>query len=362
VKKLWVMGFALIVGAVELHAQTDCTVNIKAASERSGRRFTISWDPVAGADTYVLEESFDNFRTVQQSTFVDQTNLSRQFSYQASVDVRVKYRVTAYASNYQLTPCSATKEVIYSPDVAYRKVVQKSAIPLVGSTAGLNGSQFKTSVRLRATEDDQRGTLVLRRNGIPGTDRDPMLPYALVKKGDALFFDDIVAAFGQTGLGSIDIIPNDNAGGGFTVPFAEVRLFNVANGGTFGTIESQTQPFDWSTDVSMNRATVVVVPSSDLRLNLGVRSFTSSVVTLNVRRGNESVAGFVHSPGGDSLVFGSAKDMLGGFELQPGDVIRFGGQGTFVPMYTLTDNRTNDPALFIVPVKVDLDVETYVEK
>lgn len=359
---MWVIGFALIVGAVELHAQTNCTVNINATSERSGRRYTISWDPVPGADTYVLEESLDNFRTVQKHTLIDQTTLARQFSYQASVDVRVKYRVTAYASNYQITPCSATKEVSFSPDVAYRKVVQKSAIPLVGSTAGLNGSVFKTSVRLRATQDDQRGTLILRRNGIPGTDRDPVMPYALAKKGDVLFFDDIVAAFGQSGLGSIDIVPNANAGGGLTVPFAEVRLFNVANGGTFGAIESQTQPYDWSTDVSANRATVVVVPNSDLRLNLGIRSFTSSIVTLIVRRGDDSVATFVHSPGGDSLVFGSAKDMLGGFELQPGDVIRFGGMGTFVPMYTLTDNRTNDPALFIVPVKVDLDVETYVEK
>jgi hypothetical protein len=362
VKKLWVTGFALLFGALEVHA--ECTVNLKAMSERAGRRYNISWSPVAGADTYVLEESFDNFRTVNKMTFIDRPDisLSREFAYQASVDVRVKYRVTASSGGGLITPCSAVQEVTYSSDAAFRKVVQKSAIPLVGSTPGLNGSQFKTSVRLRATENDQRGTLILRRNGIPGTERDPKMTYALAKKGDILNFDDIVAAFGQTGLGSIDIIPDPTAGGGFTVPFAEVRLFNVAANGTFGTIETQTQPFHWSNDVDTQRGLVVTAPKPNLRLNLGVRSFTSSVVLLSVSRAGKSIASVVHTPGGDSLLFGSAKEMLGGLDLEPGDVIRFGGMGTFVPMYTLTDNTTNDPALFIPPMRVDLDVESYIEK
>ncbi|HEX2834892.1 MAG TPA: hypothetical protein VHW00_17900 [Thermoanaerobaculia bacterium] len=363
-KKLWVTGFVLLFGAIELYA--DCTVNLKAASERSGRRYIISWDPVPGADTYVLEESFDNFRTVQQQTIVDQApeNLRRQFDYQASADTRVKYRLTAYASGFAapLSPCTATKEVTYSPDATFRRVVQKSVIPLVGSTAGLNGSQFKTSVRLRATQNDQRGDLILRRVGIPGTSRDPRLTYSLARKGDVLYFDDIVAAFGQTGLGSVDIVPDETAGGRMTVPFAEVRLFNVTPGGTFGTTESQTQPFHWSTDVSLNRQLSVTVPKDDLRLNLGVRSFSGSIIVIGVWRGNKSVSSNVLSPSGDSILFGSAKDISAFNDLQPGDVIRFTGSGTFVPMYTLTDNKTNDPALFIPPVPIDLDVERYIER
>lgn len=362
VRKTWVTVLALLLGSIQAYA--ECTVNIKATDERSGRRYTLSWDPVPGADTYTVEESFDNFRTVTKYNFVDKPDegLRQQFQYQSSVELRVKYRVTASAGGGQITPCSSIKELTYSSDASFRRVVQKSAIPLVGSTAGLNGSLFKTSVRFRATENDQRGTLILRRNNIPGTERDPKLTYNLAKKGDMLYFDDIVAAFGANGLGSIDIIPDSNAGGGFTVPFAEVRLFNVTPEGTFGTIESQTQPFDWSEDVGANHTTSFVVPTSEMRLNIGIRSFTSSIVSLAVSRNGKGVAGFVQTPGGDSLIFGSAKEMLGGFDVQPGDVIRIFGQGTFVPMFTLTDNRTNDPALFIPPVKVDLDVERYVEK
>lgn len=359
-KKLWVVVLAATLGALELQAQSQCTVTMKVRNERYGYRYSIGWDPVPNADTYVLEESTDNFRTVYRTELVDQAPeaLFREFSYQSSVEVRTKFRLTASSSAGLIKPCSTTEDVVFSSDPAFRKVTQKSVIPLVGSTPGLNGSQFKTSVRLRATVDDQRGKLVLRRLNVYGSDRDPSIPYALAKRGDTLNFEDIGAAFNYVGLASLDIIPDGAAGGGKTVPFAEVRLFNVAAEGTFGTIESQTQPFDWNRDLG-GQLISFVVPPAGLRLNFGVRTFTASIVAVSVRRGDQDMGGTaIHTPPGDTLIFGSASQMAG-IDLQPGDVIRLGGQGTWVPMYTLTDNNTNDPALYIPPVKVDLDVETY---
>ncbi len=357
-KRWWLVGLAMTLGVTQVQAQSECTVALKVENERYGYRYSVRWDPVPSADMYVLEESTDNFRTVRRIEFLDKSpsQLGTQFEYQSSTEVRAKYRLTASSVAGAIKPCSTVEEITYSADPAYRKVMQKSVIPLVGSTPGLNGSQFKTSLRLRATQDDQRGKLLLRRLNIPGTDRDPSIPYVLAKKGDVLFFEDIVASFNTVGLASLDIVPDGDSGGGKTVPFAEVRLFNVAAEGTFGTIESQTQPFPWNTDVPANFS--VVVPTAEMRLNLGVRAFTGSNVFITVRRGTESIASTLHTPAGDTLIFGSAKEMTG-VDVQPGDVIRISGQGTWVPMYTLTDNRTNDPALFIPPAKVDLDVEKY---
>jgi hypothetical protein len=354
---------AVLFCAGSLQSSAQCTVALKTKSERSGQRYVLSWDPVPDADTYILEESTDNFRTVIRREWVDKLPdaLTTAVEYQTTVDLRVKFRLTASQPHGSLIPCSSTTELVFSDDARYRRMMQKSVIPIVGSTPGLNGSQFRTSLRLRAVHDDQRGRLVLRRLNIPGTDRDPSIPYALAHKGDVLQYDDVVAAFGYVGLGSIDIIPDPAAGGGLTVPYAEVRLFNVSSTGTFGTIESQVQPYEYDDDLGfgLGSGQSFVVPDSTLRVNVGVRAFGGSTIVISLRRGNANVAQTVHTASDDTFLFGSLKDMTGGGDAQPGDIVTFSGQGNFVPMYTLTDNRTNDPALFVPPTKLTLDVEKF---
>jgi len=358
VKKTWALAIALTLGAVALQAQPfTCTTALKFDDERFGQRYSITWDPVPHADTYILERSTDNFRTTVRREYVDAnpTFLRDQVGYQATKDVRVKFRLTARDTQGQLIPCSDTKELIFSPDVNFRRIVQKSVIPLVGSTPGLNGSQFKTSLRLRATEDGQSGKLVFRRANVYGSDRDPSLNYSFTHKGDVVNFEDIGATFGIVGLGSLDIVPDANAPAGTTVPFAEVRLFNVASNGTFGTIEAQTQPFAFSDGF---QSISFVVPSSDMRVNMGARSFSASIIIVNIYRGSTQIGQAVHTPPGDTLLFGSANEITG-VQLQPGDRVTVNGQGNWIPLYTLTDNRTNDPALFVPPAKIDFEVGQY---
>jgi hypothetical protein len=354
---------AALLCAVPVPVSAQCTVALKAESERGGQRYELSWDPVPGADTYVLEESTDNFRTVIRKEWVDKAPeaLRTTVTYQSTVDMRVKFRLMASQPHGPLVPCSSTTELVFSDDARYRRTMQKSVIPMVGSTPGLNGSQFRTSLRLRAVRDDQRGQLVLRRLNVPGTDRDPSIPYVLARKGDVLQFDDVVAAFGHTGLGSLDIIPDPSAGGGYTVPYAEVRLFNIGPAGTFGTIEAQVQPHAYDDDLPSGGAQGLsfIVPDATLRVNVGARAFGGAIIFISVRRGNTTIGQGLHTPSDDTFIFGSVKDMTGGVDVQPGDVITFSGQGDFVPMYTLTDNRTNDPALFVPPAKLTLDVEKF---
>src|SRR5207248_5564675 len=108
-----------------------------------------------------------------------------------------------------------------------------------------------------------------------GSDADPSIPYR-VERGQTLQFDDIVASIGQSGIGSLDIIQ--------TFPFvepittlvpAEVRMFNEAPGGTYGTFESAVLPVDAFRPIDWN----IFVPSSRFRVNIGIRTLTQAHVS-----------------------------------------------------------------------------------
>jgi hypothetical protein len=359
-KRSWLLGLIIGAWAVQAAAQSQCTVTLKFDNERFNYRYRVFWDPVPKADTYVLEETRDNFRTTLRTEIVNAATaaeLSRTITYQSTVDVNTKFRLTASSSTGQIVPCSATRDLRFAADSAYQRLVRRSTIPMVGSVVGAYGSLFKTSLRLRATRDNQRGKLILRRQSIPASEADPTIPYAFAGKGDVLNFDDVVAAFGVSGLGSIDIVPEATETSGLAVPFAEVRLFNVTPQGTFGTIESQTQPASW--DDSAAHSLTFIVPGPDLRLNFGVRTFSDAFISVTARRNGTTVASNLLKPSTEIFLFGTARDMLGGADLLPGDEIVLSGIGTWVPMYTITDNRTNDPALYVPPTRVELDVETF---
>src|SRR5262245_61925366 len=100
----------------------------------------------------------------------------------------------------------ASAKQLYTPS----STLKKGIIPLVGSTAGLNGASFKTSLRIEAISDAY-GKIVFHPLGQVARDDDPSIPYSFPHVvspiTDYIQFDDIVAAMGQSGLGSLDIIP-----------------------------------------------------------------------------------------------------------------------------------------------------------
>jgi len=356
-KRVALMVFAVLMAA-EAHAA--CTINIQKEDLGRGRAYELSWAAVPGATKYTLESTRQtpdgNTTTYRQDVTPRPGTIREDVSVSSTEDVTVTYHVVATGGT---EPCTGSLQITYESDPSIERAMRKSTIPFVGSVRGANGSVFKTSLRLRGTRHNQRGFLIFHPSNAAGNDLDPIIPYVLAGTASTLEWDDVVASFGVSGTGSIDIVP-EVSDGEWTVPNAEVRLFNVADTGTFGTLAWQTQAHDFhSSNPAAIRELTLSVPAPELRLNLAIRTFEETLAQIELIRGGLSIVVREFTLASDFLLFNSAAGFLGN-DLRPGDtiVLRIVSGGG-VPLYTVTDNRTNDPALFMPPVRVIHDVGVY---
>jgi hypothetical protein len=360
--KRFVLILAAGLLAADVHAA--CNLNLQKTDLNRGKRWELSWSLVSGATGYTLESirvdaetDTTTIRSVDVEPRGGSLTVKKEVAVLTSVPLTVKYRVTAVGAS---EPCSATIDVSYPADTAFQRMTRKSVIPFVGSTLGANGSNFKTSLRLRGTGGVQKGELIFHPVNTPGHDSDPFITYSLQGTSSVIEYDDIGAAFGIGGIASIDIVPDFSQGNGWTVPAAEVRIFNVAPEGTYGTLEAQTQAYDYlGESIDPIKTLSVTVPQPQLRLNLAVRTFEEAALNIEVRREGVVIVSKDMQLAADFLLFNSAP-VLTGIDLHPGDIITLSlPDGGGVPLYTLTDNETNDPALFMPPVRIDLNVGEY---
>ncbi len=130
--------------------------------------------------------------------------------------------------NLWFTENSANKigRLIVSP-------LETRILPVVGSTAGVGASFFKTSVQLHnPTGSGVSGRIVFHPSGVSGSNSDPAQSYTL-SPGQTQSIADLLPAMGLSGLGSADI----EATSGY-FPAATVRVFNDAGAaGTTGFTE-----------------------------------------------------------------------------------------------------------------------------
>jgi hypothetical protein len=355
--------FAIALTVLGTQAQAQwCALDMKLTDIGQSRKFELSFARVPTATGYIIEETVDGATTLNHFEISQDSGASRftrTFERQTTYNVVATYRVIAMG----VANCSDERTVQYKLDANFKKAMVRSVIPLVGSTAGANGAQFKTSLRLRSPGGDPlTGKLVFHPIGVPATNGDPSIRYNLRTSDSVQEWDDIVAAFGATGLGTIDIIPDPsltNASRLQAAPSADVRLFNTTPNGTFGTLEVQTQPFSFHQDNPEADAGLrVTVPTAELRLNIGVRTFLDSAVDVVVMRNGQSVVNRTFNMVGDLLQFVPASAFVGS-EVQPGDEVFVRVRGAGVPIYSLTDNTTNDPALFVPPAEIERFVDKY---
>ena len=263
-----------------------------------------------------------------------------------SANVRYSFRVTASnpADVFDI-PCSATFSSFFGLGGGLQQRVNRIVVPVVGSTRGLNNAAFKTSLRIGPGVATSAGKIVFHPAGRAGSDDDPSIPYR-IERGETLQFDDVVAALGQSGIGSLDVIQ--------TFPFifstvtavfpVEARLFNEGPNGTYGSFEEGVLPADAYHPIDWN----VFVPSSRFRVNIGIRTITASHVTFFLIAANGAITEKVFDYAPD-YVFLDAADHFFGTPVNPGDqiVINVTGDGAIaIPFHTFTDNSTNDPSVF----------------
>ena len=221
----------------------------------------------------------------------------------------------------------------------------------IGSLAGANGANFKTG--LQATNpffDTIIGHMVFHPVGVAAGANDPSFSFSL-DPGQLGSIDDIVAAMGLTGLWSADIYMS----AGDQPPVIVARIFNDAGAaGTTGFTESLIDPTKVSGGQGVSVTGVLLTPPdlAKYRMNIGIRTIGGPVgISVSVKNENGDVVHtFQHNYAADTFYQLSAKDFLGGFDIDANEtlVITFSGGGAIIYGAT-TDNVTNDPSIQFLP-------------
>jgi len=216
-------------------------------------------------------------------------------------------------------------------------------IPVIGSTAGGFGAQFKTSVQLSNTDlPTLNGRLVFHPAGAPASASDPSISYSL-GQGKSTSFDNIMDSFGRTGLGSVDVVTTSSG-----APLITTRVFNDAGSvvGTSGFTEETVLP---QQVLRLYDIANFTIPSdlTNFRVNIGVRSLDAgATLSVAMYNGAGSFAGgpFTKTYPANYFEQVSLSQFVNGTTLPAGGVVQIQVQSGNAILYgTTNDNRSNDP-------------------
>ena len=208
----------------------------------------------------------------------------------------------------------------------------------VGSVKGAGGASFKTALQLHnGGLNAASGTLVFHAPGNPADGHS--VPYSL-NFGATETLDDLLAVFGATGLGSLEVVPASGQ-----APVASARIF--ADGGAAGTSGFSEEAIKESAALSAGDTTVLLAPSDPAaqRFNVGVRPLAEGV-TLSIAVRNAAgavIANRVRSFPGTALDQESLSSFVSGVVFSGDESLTItvtAGRGYVYGV--AVDNTTND--------------------
>jgi hypothetical protein len=303
----------------------------------------IQWDSPAGSVLFSVQELIDGRAPVFTQSRLNAYPMTRR----ASAATVARYVITAQIEKgtqaiESLDACVATLEVPLEADPAFRAMTRRAVLPIAGSTGGAFGGKFRTALELRGS-GAMRGRVIFHPAGRAASDNDPSLPYSFTTAKPSLAWDDIVETLGQSGLGSIDIIPDE--GTLDTLPEITARLYNDTAIGTFGTQEAAVLPYAYLDGPALE----VPIPDARFRVNIGIRTLTATTIKVVTYGANGKLLGFrdVSFPAGWSMMTSAAD--LSRETLTPGASVTLLVDGAAVAFYTVTENQTNDPTVILAP-------------
>jgi hypothetical protein len=229
---------------------------------------------------------------------------------------------------------------IVDDDIALGRT--RAIATVIGATAGAQGSQFRTALRLfNSTDRPVRGLIVLHPAGRAASEGDPSVPYAL-HAGESRLFADVMQDAGLQGLASADLVALEG-----TVPTAFIRVYN--DGGANGSTGFASQELIPGDALQTGDTAALFVPADlhAFRFNAGMRSLdagaTFEVEVLDAAgqprsRTSRSIPPnfFLQTSGND----------FAGTTLAGGDTIRLTVRAGQLIAYGATiDNITNDPSV-----------------
>jgi photosystem II stability/assembly factor-like uncharacterized protein len=228
------------------------------------------------------------------------------------------------------------------------EVLDRRILPVVGSTPGVNGTFFRTSVQLHNPGSaSMAGRIVFHPSGVAGSENDSALSYSLAA-GQTQSIPDLLPAMGRSGLGSADIeITSGEA------PVATARVFN--DGGASGTTGFTEQAMHQEEALRPGQTGVLLIPPdfSLTRFNVGVRTLENGAsVTFTLRDAAGAVVGSrIRVLPSNYHEQQDAAGFLAIRELPPGGSISITVTSGAAIVYGATvDNRTGDPSLQIASV------------
>jgi hypothetical protein len=223
-------------------------------------------------------------------------------------------------------------------------------LTVAGSGPGNFGSFFRTSVQINNPFSTPiSGHFVFHPAGASASPSDPTMGYALAA-GQSFSWNDVVAAMGQAGNGSIDVWAASGS------PVIVTRIFNDAGGaGTSGFTEPLVEVGDVPIPGSGGSVTgVLLCPYivDRYRYNVGLRTVNAPVhVNVTVL---DSAGATVHTVShdypADYFVQTTVTEFLDGFVIGDSDSLRITFSGGGLIIYGATvDNVTNDPSAQFMP-------------
>ncbi|HEX3581875.1 MAG TPA: hypothetical protein VH087_08950, partial [Thermoanaerobaculia bacterium] len=216
-----------------------------------------------------------------------------------------------------------------------------AVIPVAGSLPGNFGSFFRTAVQMfNPLSSTMHVRVVFHTQGQNGADTDPSMQVSLAP-GETRYYSDILPSLGQSGLGSLDLVPLDGA-----LPLVVARIYN--DGGAKGTTGMTLGAVVADDALQAGDTAVLVAPSStsDFRYNIGVRTLSNGVsmqVTLRDASGNVKKT-TTASYGANYFAQVSAAAFAGA-DIAANDSITIAiNSGAAVIYGATTDNKTQDPS------------------
>lgn len=212
-----------------------------------------------------------------------------------------------------------------------------ATVPVVGSTAGAHGANFKTELQLAnhgATR--MQGWIILQPSGTARR-------YELAP-GATISFADIVADLGVTGLASLDLLADRGP-----VPTVVARAYDEQPNGTTGVSVPAVRFADV---LARNDVAALIVPRdlTRYRFNIGMRAFESgATIELTVRDAAGTQRHFAVATLTANQFTQRAANEVAGIALNANDSIEVRlAAGSAIVYATTVDNRTNDSSIQVL--------------
>jgi len=221
--------------------------------------------------------------------------------------------------------------------------VVAAVAPVVGSLQGAFGSFFRTDVQfVNPGSGIITGKLVYHPAGRTAAPDDPSVNYSY-GSFRASSISDVVAAMGQSGLGSLDVIPTSGI-----PPRLILRIYNDAgSAGTSGFTMESLAP-DQALAVPSSATLISPADLTNFRMNVGVRTLDDATSIRITGAGGVDVT---HTYPPNYFEQGSLATFIGATPVANGFYsVRVNSGSAFI-YTTTTDNRTNDSSIrFLKPL------------